>query len=65
MGLDYWILPRRTSLLGSSLSDHFGALKGAISYRVILDVPLQLAVFVSQLLAEHRREIGTETGPVP
>jgi putative transposase len=26
VGLDYWILPRRTSRLGSSLSDHFGCL---------------------------------------
>ena len=33
-----------------------------ISYRVTLDVPFQLALFVSQLLAEHRREIGTRDG---
>ena len=33
-----------------------------LSYRVTLDVPFQLAVFVSRLLAEHRREIGTRTG---
>jgi hypothetical protein len=33
-----------------------------ISYRVILDVPFQLALFVSGLLAEHRREIGTRAG---
>jgi hypothetical protein len=33
-----------------------------ISYRVILDVPFQLALFVSELLAEHRREIGTRDG---
>jgi DDE superfamily endonuclease len=33
-----------------------------LSYRVILDVPLPLAVFVSGLLADHRREIGTRTG---
>ena len=33
-----------------------------LSYRVILDVPFQLAVFVSGLLAEHRRELGTRTG---
>jgi hypothetical protein len=33
-----------------------------ISYRVTLDVPLQLALFVSRLLAEHRREIGTRDG---
>lgn len=26
VGLDYWILPQRTSRLGSSLSDHFGCL---------------------------------------
>jgi hypothetical protein len=34
----------------------------AISYRVILDVPFQLAVFASELLAEHRREIRTRAG---
>jgi hypothetical protein len=28
-------------------------------YRVTLDVPVELAVFVSKLLAAHRREIGT------
>ena len=33
-----------------------------LSYRVILDVPFQLVVFVSELLAGHRREIGTRTG---
>jgi hypothetical protein len=33
-----------------------------LSYRVILDVPLPLAVFVSELLADHRREIGTRNG---
>ena len=33
-----------------------------ISYRVILDVPFQLALFVSGLLAEHRSEIGTRAG---
>jgi hypothetical protein len=32
-----------------------------LSYRVILDVPLPLVVFVSDLLA-HRREIGTRNG---
>ena len=31
-------------------------------YRVTLDVPLPLVVFVSGLLAGHRREIGTRTG---
>jgi hypothetical protein len=30
-----------------------------LSYRVILDVPLPLVLFVSRLLADHRREIGT------
>ena len=30
-----------------------------LSYRVILDVPFQLAVFVSGLLADHRCELGT------
>jgi hypothetical protein len=33
-----------------------------LSYRVMLDVPFQLAVFVSGLLADHRREIGTRDG---
>ena len=33
-----------------------------LSYRVTLDVPFQLAVFVSRLLAGHRRELGTRNG---
>ena len=33
-----------------------------LSYRVILDVPPPLAVYVSGLLAAHRREIGTRKG---
>jgi hypothetical protein len=33
-----------------------------LSYRVILDVPLPLVVFVPGLLAAHRREIGTRNG---
>jgi hypothetical protein len=33
-----------------------------LSYRVTLDVPFQLALFVSRLLAGHRREIGTRAG---
>ena len=33
-----------------------------LSYRVMLDVPFQLAAFVSGLLAEHRGEIGTRAG---
>ena len=33
-----------------------------LSYRVILDVPLPLAMFVSELLVDHRREIGTRNG---
>ena len=33
-----------------------------LSYRVTLDVSFQLALFVSRLLAEHRREIGTRAG---
>ena len=32
------------------------------SYRVVPDVPFQLAVFVSDLLADHRRELGTRAG---
>ena len=32
-----------------------------LSYRVTLDVPFQLVVFVSGLLADHRRELGTRT----
>jgi DDE superfamily endonuclease len=33
-----------------------------LSYRVTLDVPLQLVLFVSRQLAGHRREIGTRRG---
>jgi hypothetical protein len=33
-----------------------------LSYRVTLDVPFQLVVFVSKLLAAHRRELGTRDG---
>ena len=33
-----------------------------LSYRVTLDVPLPLVLFVSRLLADHRREIGTRDG---
>ena len=33
-----------------------------LSYRVILDVPLPLAAFVSRLLAARRRELGTRIG---
>jgi hypothetical protein len=33
-----------------------------LSYRVMLDVPFQLVVFVSGLLAGRRREIGTRNG---
>ena len=33
-----------------------------ISYRVMLDVPLQLALYMADLLAAHRREIGTRDG---
>jgi hypothetical protein len=33
-----------------------------LSYRVILDVPLPLVLFVSRLLAGHRRETGTRDG---
>ena len=33
-----------------------------LSYRVILDVPLPLVLFVSELLGEHRLEIGTRDG---
>jgi DDE superfamily endonuclease len=33
-----------------------------LSYRVMLDVPFQLAVFVSGLLADHRHELGTRDG---
>jgi hypothetical protein len=33
-----------------------------LSYRVMLDVPLQLALYVERLLAAHRREIGTRHG---
>ena len=33
-----------------------------LSYRVMLDVPIQLASFLADLLADHRREIGTRRG---
>ena len=33
-----------------------------VSYRVMLDVPRELVLFVSGLLAAHRREIGTRKG---
>ena len=33
-----------------------------LSYRVMLDVPAQTALFVSRLLAGRRREIGTRPG---
>ena len=33
-----------------------------LSYRVTLDVPFQLVLFVSRLLAERRRELGTRNG---
>ena len=33
-----------------------------LSYRVTLDVPFQLVVFVSKLLAAHRRELATRDG---
>lgn len=33
-----------------------------LTYRVMLDVPFQLAVFVSGLLAAHRRVLGTRSG---
>ena len=33
-----------------------------LTYRVTLDVPFQLVVFVSRLLAGHRREIGSRNG---
>jgi hypothetical protein len=33
-----------------------------LSYRVTPDIPFQLVAFVSGLLAEHRREIGTPAG---
>ena len=33
-----------------------------VSYRVMLDVPRELILFVSGLLAAHRREIGTRKG---
>ncbi len=33
-----------------------------LSYRVMLDVPVQLVLFVARLLAAHRREIGTRRG---
>jgi hypothetical protein len=33
-----------------------------ISYRVMLDVPMPLVLFVSRLLAARRRALGTRKG---
>jgi hypothetical protein len=33
-----------------------------VSYAVMLDVPRDLILFVSRLLAGHRRQIGTRKG---
>ncbi len=33
-----------------------------LSYRVILDVPTELAPYLARLLRERRREIGTRRG---
>ena len=33
-----------------------------ITYRVRLDVPGELVLFVSRLLARHRKELGTRKG---
>ncbi len=33
-----------------------------LSYRVMLDVPVELVAYVARLLADHRREIGTRKG---
>jgi hypothetical protein len=33
-----------------------------VSYAVMLDVPRELILFVSGLLAGHRRQIGTRRG---
>lgn len=33
-----------------------------ITYRVRLDMPRELALFVSRLLARHRKEVGTRKG---
>ena len=33
-----------------------------LSYRVMLDVPIRLSSFLADLLADHRREIGTRRG---
>ena len=33
-----------------------------LSYRVVPDVPLQLALFLAELLADQRRDIGTWHG---
>jgi hypothetical protein len=50
---------------GSDLDDRIGSddrRLRVLSYRVILDVPLPLVVFVSGPLAAHRRELGTRDG---
>jgi hypothetical protein len=33
-----------------------------LSYRVLLDVPAELVLYVAELLGKHRREIGTRRG---
>ena len=43
-------------------SRHLAGGLRVLSYRVMLDVPFQLVMFVSRLLAGHRREIGTRRG---
>ena len=44
------VSPRNVRLPGDS---------ALITYRVRLDVPRELILFVSRLLARHRKEIGT------
>jgi hypothetical protein len=34
-----------------------------LAYRVILDVPTELALYLARLLRERRSEIGPGTGP--
>ena len=42
---------------------HYRERLRVFSYRVMLDIQVELVLFVSRLLAEHRRQIATRKGP--
>src|SRR5207249_2247044 len=59
------LVPEQTRSPGGSGLAEDGLLRGrlrVISYRVVLDVPSRLGLFVSRLLGERRRQIGTRSG---